>query len=173
MNIAGVDYESVNDGEGVRTVIYISGCSHNCPMCHNPQTHNLSYGTLFTEELQNEVFENIKKRPFIKGLTLSGGDPLHENNLQDVLNLVNKIRLSLPEKTIWIYSGYTWEDVFLPTRDELSRIRQNIISMCDVFIDGKYVDTLRDITLKFRGSSNQRIINVQKSLKENKVILYE
>ena len=151
MNIAGVDYESVNDGEGVRTVIYISGCSHNCPMCHNPQTHNLSYGTLFTEELQNEVFENIKKRPFIKGLTLSGGDPLHENNLQDVLNLVNKIRLLLPEKTIWLYTGYELPAILKHP------IRKKIASQCEIIIDGKYVDALRDITLKWRGSSNQHI----------------
>lgn len=186
MNIAGVDYESVNDGEGVRTVIYISGCSHNCPMCHNPQTHNLSYGTLFTEELQNEVFENIKKRPFIKGITLSGGDPLHENNLQDVLNLVNKIRLLLPEKTIWLYSGYTWDEIWgyntsgtdlygKPWRGwTIDRVyRQDILKQCDVFVDGRYIDAQRDITLSWRGSSNQRVIDVRQSLRENKIILYE
>lgn len=167
MNIAGVDYESVNDGEGVRTVIYISGCSHNCPMCHNPQTHNLSYGTPYTEKLQNEVFENIKKRPFIKGLTLSGGDPLHDKNLQDVLNLVNRIRLFFPNKTIWLYTGYEWEYCMLDD------IRKKIISKCDVVVDGRYIDELRDITLKWRGSSNQRVIDVFNSLKENNIVLYE
>lgn len=152
MNIAGVDYESVNDGEGVRTVIYISGCSHNCPMCHNPQTHNLSYGTPFTEKLQNEVFENIKKRPFISGLTLSGGDPLHENNLQDVLNLVNKIRLLFGNtKTIWLYTGYTLTECLLDVN------KYKIIKQCDIVVDGRYIDELRDITLKWRGSSNQKI----------------
>ena len=94
MNIAGIDYESVKDGVGVRTVIYVSGCSHNCYRCHNPQTHDINYGIPFTEELQNEIMENIRKRPFISGLTWSGGDPLHENNINDVLSFTDKIRLS-------------------------------------------------------------------------------
>ena len=105
MNIAGFDYESVKDGEGVRTVIYVSGCSHNCRGCHNPETHNMNYGVPFTEELQEEIIENIVKRPYISGITWSGGDPLNENNLDDVLKLTEKIRV-LSDKTIWLYSGY-------------------------------------------------------------------
>lgn len=182
MNIAGIDYESVNDGEGVRTVIYVSGCSHNCYNCHNPQTHDINYGVPFTEKLQNEIIENIKKRPFVSGITWSGGDPLHENCLDDVLKFTNTIRLLMPEKTIWLYTGYTWEFIkegfeeskkFLQAswKDNLIK-RYKIVSQCDVLVDGRYVDSLRDVTAKWRGSSNQRVIDIQESLKQNKVVLY-
>lgn len=195
MNIAGIDYESVKDGDGVRTVVYVSGCSHNCYNCHNPQTHDINYGVPFTEKLQNEIIENIKKRPFISGITWSGGDPLHENCLDDVLKFINKISLLLPNKTIWLYSGFTWDEVFstkecyrqidklveednnwstLKDRYDNSNFikRAKIISQCDIFIDGRYIDSQRNIQLKYRGSENQRVIDVQKSLKQNKIVLY-
>lgn len=181
MNIAGIDYESVNDGEGVRTVIYVSGCSHNCYNCHNPQTHDINYGVPFTEKLQNEIIENIKKRPFVSGITWSGGDPLHENCLDDVLKFTNTIRHLMPQKTIWLYTGYEWEHIFdqgyhyHPLTVEKLSIgrwrRQKIVKQCDVLIDGRYIDSLRDVSLKWKGSSNQRVINVQESLKQNKIIL--
>lgn len=194
MNIAGIDYESVNDGEGVRTVIYVSGCSHNCYNCHNPETHNINYGVPFTEELQNEIIENIKKRPFVSGITWSGGDPLHENNLDDVLKFTNKIRLLCPDKTIWLYSGYKVKEIinetFIlnPSASDITRTepdyivveeslkdkkRNDIIRLCDVLVDGQYIDLQKDITLKFRGSGNQRVIDIKKSLKQNKVVLWE
>lgn len=182
MNIAGIDYESVNDGEGVRTVIYVSGCSHNCYNCHNPQTHDINYGVPFTEKLQNEIIENIKKRPFISGITWSGGDPLHENCLDDVLKFTNKIRLLMPQKTIWIYSGYEWEHIFddsyhyhpLSAEKLLTwrSKRQQILKLCNIFVDGRYIDSQRNIQLMWRGSENQRVIDIQESLKQNKVILY-
>lgn len=177
MNIAGIDYESIKDGEGVRTVIYVSGCSHNCYKCHNPQTHDVNYGIPFSKELQNEIIENIKKRPFISGLTWSGGDPLHENNLDDILEFTDKFRLLFPQKTIWLYSGYKFTDFFLVPIWKVSEIennvkRQQIITQCDVMVDGKYIDSQRDIMLKWRGSNNQRVISVQESLQQNKIVLY-
>lgn len=168
MNISGIDYESVANGEGVRTVIYVSGCSHNCYNCHNPQTHNINYGMLFTKDLQDEIIENIKKRQFVSGITLSGGDPLHENNIGGVLKLINKFRLLFGStKTIWLYSGYTWEQIQIDSK------RMKIVSQCDVMVDGRYIDELRDVSLQFRGSSNQRLIDVQESLKQSKVVLYK
>ncbi len=186
MNIAGIDYESVNDGVGVRTVIYVSGCSHDCYRCHNPQTHDINYGIPFTEELQNEIIENIRKRPFISGLTWSGGDPLHENNIDDVLSFTNKIRLSFGDtKTIWLYSGYTWNDIWdygFVTTDIFNREyggwtteqikRQSILKQIDVFVDGQYIDSQRNVTLKWCGSSNQRVVNVQQSLQKGEIILW-
>jgi len=187
MNIAGIDYESVKDGVGVRTVIYVSGCSHNCYRCHNPQTHDINYGISFTEELQNEIIENIRKRPFISGLTWSGGDPLHGNNINDVLSFTNKFRLLFPHKSIWLYTGYEWETImdYKPAEtdefdyieesyiDGLYEERKLIISKCDVLIDGKYIDSQRDITLPYRGSNNQRVINIQESLKKGEIILWK
>lgn len=166
MNIAGINYESINDGEGVRTVIYVSGCSHKCPKCHNPQTHNINYGIKFTNELQNEIIDNIKKRPFITGVTLSGGDPLHDNNIVDVFNLIIKIKNNFPDKSIWLYTGYQFEDIVnMPSR-------KKIIEQCDVVVDGRYIDKLRNITLKWRGSSNQRVVDVQKTLGIGEVVLW-
>lgn len=167
MNIAGVNYESINDGEGLRTVIYVSGCSHNCKNCHNPKTHNTNYGTMFTEELRNNIIENIKKRPFVSGLTLSGGDPLHENNVVEVLNFIKFFKNNFPNKTVWLYTGYKIDNIL----NDTSRIE--IIKLCDVVVDGRYIDELRDVTLPFSGSKNQRVIDVEKSLKENKIVLYK
>ena len=167
MNIAGINYESINDGEGVRTVIYVSGCSHKCLNCHNPQTHDINYGIEFTDKLQNEIIEGIIKRPFISGITFSGGDPLHQNNILDVFNLIKKLKVKFPDKNIWIYTGYKIETILN------NPLRRQIIEMCDVVVDGRYIDELKDLTLKFRGSSNQRLIDIQKTLKENKIILYE
>lgn len=200
MNIAGIDYESVKDGDGVRTTIYVSGCSHNCYNCHNPQTHDINYGVPFTEKLQNEIIENIKKRPFISGITWSGGDPLHENCLDDVLKFTNRIRLSLPNKTIWLYTGYTLhtckyfdEDIFtfnphyyhpnplngkpLEVDDKSFLIKQDrkrveIVKSIDVLVDGRYIDSQRNLSAKWRGSDNQRCIDIQESLMQSKVILY-
>lgn len=173
MNIAGINYESINDGEGVRTVIYVSGCSHRCPNCHNPQTHDINYGIEFTSELQDEIIANIKKRPFISGITLSGGDPLHHNNVSDVYNLIVKLKDKFPNKNIWLYTGYEFEDiVYSPLRDMNTTLRRRVVEMCDVVVDGRYIDELRDLTLRFRGSSNQRVISVKDSLKENKIVLY-
>lgn len=176
MNIAGIDYESVKDGDGVRTTIYVSGCSHNCYNCHNPQTHDINYGVPFTEKLQNKIIENIKKRPFISGLTLSGGDPLHENNLNDILSLVNRLHQSLPEKTIWLYTGYQFEDCLIKPKmcpENIFRaLRYEVIQNIDVLVDGRYIDSQRDITLKWRGSANQRVIDVQKTLQKGEVILW-
>lgn len=166
MNVAGLNYESVNDGEGVRTVIYVSGCSHNCYKCHNPQAQNKNYGVPFTKTLQNEIINNIMKRPFLSGITWSGGDPLNKNCLNDVLEFTNKIRILLPNKSIWLYSGYIWEECLE------NNARYDIIKQCDIFVDGRYIDNLRDITLKWRGSSNQRVIDIQKTISENKIILH-
>lgn len=175
MNIAGINYESINDGEGVRTVIYVSGCSHKCPNCHNPQTHNVNYGIKFTNELQDEIINNIRKRPFISGITLSGGDPLHYNNVSDVLNLIIRLKDEFPNKSIWLYTGYRLEDIIEPKNCKLNEIhllRATIVKMCDVLVDGRYIDKLKDLTLKFKGSSNQRVIDIQKTFKENKIVLY-
>jgi anaerobic ribonucleoside-triphosphate reductase activating protein len=126
----------------------------------------------------------LAKRPYIKRVSILGGEPLADGNIQDVLNLVNKIRLSLPNITIWLYSGYTWEDIWTPySRKSMSgkkvigwtienSLRQDILRQCDIFVDGRYIDKLRDITLRWRGSSNQRVIDIQQSIKDNKVVLY-
>ena len=151
------------NGDGLRVVLWLSGCSHNCYKCQNPQTHDPNSGILFDEKAEEELFRELSK-DYISGLTLTGGDPLHENNLDGVLKIVNKIRLLMPEKTIWLYSGYRFE--------ELDERRKQIVSLVDIFVDGRYIDLQRNISAKWKGSDNQRVISIRDSLRQGKVVLY-
>ena len=179
MNYHNITYPDMNNGDGLRVVLWLSGCSHHCYNCQNPQTWDANSGISFDESAKEELFRELGK-DYISGLTLSGGDPLHEANLDGVLDLVNRIRLSLPNKSIWIYSGYTWNQVmnpvitddFNPSRDELLHKRKEIVKQCDVMVDGRYIDSQRDITLKWRGSKNQRVIDAKKSLEQNRIVLH-
>lgn len=166
MNYHDIKKCDILNGDGIRVSLWVSGCEHNCNQCQNPQTWEVSSGILFDEDAEKELFEALEQ-DYISGITFTGGDPLHENNLQDVLNLVNKISLLLPDKTIWLYTGYTWQQCLEHP------IRREIVSKCDVLVDGIYIDELRDITLNWRGSSNQRVIDVQESIIQGEVILHE
>ena len=179
MNYHNITYPDMNNGDGLRVVLWLSGCSHHCYNCQNPQTWDVNSGIPFDESAKEELFRELGK-DYISGLTLSGGDPLHEANLDGVLDLVIRIRLSFPNKTIWLYSGYTWNQVinpvitedFNPSRDELLDKRKEIVKQCTVMVDGRYIDSQRDINLKWRGSKNQRVIDIKQSLQKGKVILW-
>ena len=191
MNYHNITYPDQNNGDGLRVVLWLSGCSHHCKGCQNPQTWDTNSGVPFDESAKEEIFKELNK-DYISGITLSGGDPLNEANLDGVLGLVNQIRLLFPQKTIWLYTGYRvrgiQEGLFVLTpnviTDKISdheeiidRVnkdvkRSDIIKKCDVLIDGRYIEEKRDITLKWRGSSNQRVINVQKSLQKNEIVLH-
>lgn len=156
----------------MRVVLWLSGCSHHCKGCQNPQTWDKNSGIKFDENAVEELLVDLKF-DYISGITLTGGDPLNENNVIEVLNFLNKITLLFPQKTVWIYTGYTWEEIINPTiEDDVSVARKEILKYCDVLVDGRYIDEQRDITLKWRGSKNQRVIDVQKSLQTNSVILH-
>lgn len=176
MNYHTITYPDQNNGDGLRVVLWLSGCSHYCYNCQNPQTWNPNSGILFDKIAEEELFRELSK-DYISGLTLTGGDPLHESNLNDVLNLVNKIRLLFgSSKTIWLYTGYQWGQIFnggVYTSKEHSGLkRRNIVKQCDVLIDGEYIDSMRDVSLKWRGSSNQRVIDIQESLQKGEVVLW-
>ena len=166
MNYEKIDKCSVSNGAGVRTVLWVSGCDIRCHNCQNPQTWDFNSGIPFTEETMQEILYDLSK-PYIKGLTISGGHPLDPHNAPKVLEIVKRVKMVFPNKDIWIYSGYEWENII---KDETLR---EIMRYTDVLVDGAYIDELRDISLPFRGSSNQRIIDVPKSLEQNKVILWE
>lgn len=166
MNYEKIDKCSVSNGLGVRTVLWISGCNIHCKNCHNQSTWDFDSGILFTEETMQELLYDLSK-PYIKGCTLSGGHPLDQRNAPKVLEIVKRVKMVFPNKDIWIYSGYVWENII---KDETLR---EILKYSDVLVDGAYIDELRDISLQFRGSSNQRIIDVPKSLEQNKVILWQ
>ena len=184
MNYLQITHEDVCNGDGLRVVLWLSGCSHHCNNCQNPQTWNPDSGIPFDKSAKQEIFDELSK-DYISGLTLTGGDPLYENNLDEVLKLVKEIRISFSEKTIWLYTGFEWNQIMnmqvmqpiFSCKDLESKIqnilkRQEIIKMCDVLVDGEYIDEQKDLTLKFRGSKNQRVIDVKKSLAQNKVVLY-
>lgn len=150
----------------------------HCRGCQNPGTWNRYSGNLFDEEAKKELFEALDK-PYIQGITFSGGHPLEEYNLNDVYILMKEVKERFPDKDIWLYTGLTFDNMLgLITSnseiidDSLPELLE-IVKLCDVIVDGKYVENLKDIRLKWRGSSNQRVIDVQKSIQENKVILYE
>ena len=175
INYHNITYPDMLNGDGLRVVLWLSGCSHNCYKCQNPQTHDPNSGILFDENAEEELFRELSK-DYISGLTLTGGDPLHENNLDGVLNLVNKIRHLYPHKTIWLYSGFTFEECLIKPKmceENIFRaLRYEIIKNVDIMVDGKYIEAQRNVSAKWKGSDNQRCIDIQKSLKQNKVVLY-
>ena len=166
MNYHNIKTDDMLNGDGLRVTCWVSGCNMGCFNCYNPQTWDFDSGIPFTEETMQEILYDLSK-PYIKGCTLSGGHPLDPHNAPKVLEIVKRVKMVFPNKDIWIYSGYEWENII---KDETLR---EILKYTDVLVDGAYVDELRDISLPFRGSSNQKIIDVQKSLVENKVILWE
>lgn len=181
MNYLKIEHEDVCNGTGLRVVLWLSGCSHHCYNCQNPQTWNPDSGIPFDESAKQEIFNELSK-DYISGITFSGGDPLHENNLDEVLKLVQEIRISFPEKTIWLYTGYNFDLLnskyneykytpFAANADEWLT-RWEIISNVDVLVDGEYIDEQKDLSLKFRGSKNQRVIDIKQSLAQNKLVLY-
>ena len=186
INYHNITHDDMNNGDGLRVVLWLSACSHHCYNCQNLQTWNPDSGIPFDESAKQEIFNELSK-DYISGITFSGGDPLHENNLNGVLELIKEIRISFPEKTIWLYTGYEWGELtrydsyngFISLESylrkdvyELYTKRYQIIKLCNVVVDGEYIDGQKDLTLKWRGSSNQRVIDVNQSLTQNKVILY-
>lgn len=175
MNISGVNYESLVDGVGMRTVIYVSGCSHNCRGCHNPQTHNPTYGSQLTDNVVDDIIREIQNRVFVTGITLSGGDPLYVSNREDVLNFIKKVKRSMvgikSNFNVWLYTGYTFEELIV-LRNRY-KVIQELLENIDVLVDSKFDITKADKSLAFRGSSNQRIIDVKRSFESLSVVLYD
>ena len=192
INYHNITHDDMNNGDGLRVVLWLSGCSHHCYNCQNPQTWNPDSGIPFDESAKQEIFNELSK-DYISGITFSGGDPLYENNLDEVLKLVKEIRISFPEKTIWLYTGYKLEllseEIYnstkqictishfypIPNKTEFAENqakRREIIELCNIVVDGEYIDEQKDLTLKWRGSKNQRVIDVKQSLAQNKVVLY-
>lgn len=168
MNYHNITYPDQNNGPGLRVVIWVSGCSHHCLECQNPQTWDENSGILFDNPAKEEVIKQLKNK-YISGVTWSGGDPMHEDNVETVLEFTEKIHDLFPEKNIWLYTGYTFEEIM----NDANLKRKQLLDLCDVLVDGEYKKELRDISLHWCGSSNQRIIDVKNTLKENKIILYE
>lgn len=170
--ISGIDYESTTDGPGIRAALFLSGCSHYCPGCHNPTTHDPQSGTQINENIINNIAHHIQSRAYLSGITLTGGDPLY--NIHATTSFIYSLRNRLGDRwnnyTLWLYTGYTWEQIMQKYRTDEEM--QKLLLLVDVVVDGMFVQTLADKRLAFRGSSNQRLIDVNRSLKENRVVLW-
>ena len=166
----------ISNGEGVGVALFVQGCHFHCYNCFNTDTWDFNGGKEWTQEVEDKLIE-LANKPYIKRLSILGGEPLADENLDGVLHLVDRFRLSLPNKSIWVYSGYRWSEIFNDgvylTKECAGWKRREILKQCNILVDGKYIDSLRDPKLHWRGSSNQRVINIKKSLKERRIILWE
>ena len=192
MNYHNITYPDMNNGDGLRVVLWLSGCNHHCKNCQNPQTWDVNSGILFDESAKEELFRELGK-DYISGITLTGGDPLHENNLDEVISLIKEIRERFPSKTIWLYTGYVVKLVehrmvdldynivcgysFMtenPSKNAIDNFkRASIIGGVDVVVDGEYKEELRDVSLHWVGSSNQRVIDIKKSIEQKRITTIE
>lgn len=184
MRYASIRSLDISNGEGVGVSLFVQGCPFHCKNCFNSDTWDFNGGKEWTEKTKNKFMELID-RPYIKRVSFLGGECLADQNLDEVLKLTKQIRISFPEKTIWLYTGFCWNDIMcsfaglqadcvvLDKKDiEAWEKRRKIISNIDVLVDGEYIDEQKDLSLKFRGSKNQRVIDVKQSLAQNKIVLY-
>lgn len=184
MRYAQIRSMDISNGEGVGVSLFVQGCPFHCKNCFNSETWDFNGGKEWTEETKNKFMELID-RPYIKRVSFLGGECLAEQNLDEVLSLIKEIRISFPEKTIWLYTGFCWNDIMcsftglqadcvvLDKKDiEAWEKRKKIISNVDILVDEEYIDEQKDLTLKWRGSKNQHVIDVKQSLAQNKMVLY-
>ncbi len=170
MNYANIKFNDIANGEGIRTSLFVSGCTHHCKNCFNRETWDFNYGKVFDESVQDKIISSLAP-DHINGLTLLGGEPMEPANQRGLINFVKRVKSSYPNKTIWCYTGYLMDKELLsPSRAHCPWTRE-LLSYIDILVDGEFVEELKDITLRFKGSSNQRIIDVPASLANDTIIL--
>lgn len=172
MNYADIKRIDVANGEGVRVSVFVSGCNHHCKGCFNECAWDFNYGNKFTEKQEEEVLKDLD-HDYISGLTLLGGEPLEPVNQAGLLPLVKKVKEKYPDKKIWCYTGFDFEKDVVGKMAKQSETTKELLNYLDVVVDGKFEEDKKDLKLRFRGSSNQRILDVQESLKENKLVEYK
>lgn len=162
----------VANGEGIRVSIFVSGCRNHCPECFNEETWEFEFGTPFTSSTVNSIIRELMPKK-VRGLSILGGEPLEPENQHGILHLVSRVKGEYPEKTIWLYTGFTWEELHDNNCRAHTSLLPHILEQVDVLVDGRFESDKKDLRLRFRGSTNQRIIDVQESLKKSEVILYK
>ena len=171
MHFGNIKKNDIANGEGVRVSLFVSGCRNRCKNCFNPETWSFTYGNEFTKEVEQEILDALNNS-WINGLTILGGEPFEVENQKDLVEFVKKVKNQFPNKSIWMYSGYLFdEDIINPKGKVHCEVTDEIINNIDVLVDGKFIEELKNLSLKFRGSTNQRIILVQESLKLKEVVL--
>ena len=172
MNYAEIKYCDVANGPGVRTSLFVSGCSHHCPGCFNEIAWDFNYGKPFTQDTIDSIIESLKP-DYIQGLTLLGGEPFEYSNQKGLLPLVRQVREVLPQKDIWCFTGFLFDKDIREDMCKRWKETNELLSYIDVLVDGRFVEELKNLNLKFKGSENQRTILVNESLKSGNVILYD
>lgn len=172
MNYADIKRVDVANGEGVRVSVFVSGCNHHCKGCFNQCAWDFNYGNKFTDEQIDTVLKYLD-HDYISGLSLLGGEPLDPKNQEGLLPLVKKVKEKFPDKNIWCYTGFDFEKDVVGKMVKVSKTSNELVRYLDVVVDGKFEEDKKDLKLRFRGSSNQRIIDVKNSLIQNKVCLVE
>lgn len=162
MHYHNITKDDMLNGDGLRAVLWLAGCEHACIGCHNPITWDVNGGIEFDNTARNELFDLLEK-DYISGVTFSGGDPLHPANINEVSLLISEIKETFPEKTIWLYTGYDWDEI------KMFPFIKNI----DVLVDGEFIQELKDEKLHWKGSSNQHVIDVKKSLAQGQIVLHD
>lgn len=170
MNYGEIKNCDIANGIGVRVSLFVSGCTHHCKGCFNPETWDFNYGKVYTQETEDYLVKLLSEN-YIEGLSLLGGEPMEKENQKEILPLCRRVKNELKNKTIWCYTGYTFEKDIL-RQAESDNVTKELISLIDVMVDGEFVLSKKNISLRFRGSENQRIIDVKKSLEENKTVLW-
>ncbi|MGN1096017.1 MAG: anaerobic ribonucleoside-triphosphate reductase activating protein [Eubacteriales bacterium] len=171
MNYGEIKKYDIANGTGVRTSLFVSGCTHHCKNCFNPETWSFSYGKPFTKEVEDDIISSLSPY-YISGLSLLGGEPFEPSNQQTLVELLRRVKREEPQKNIWCYSGYLFEELTgkIPSRSRCE-YTDEMLSYIDVLVDGEFIEAKKDISLRFRGSSNQRIIDVKRSFENGKVEL--
>ena len=168
----------ISNGPGVRVSIFMQGCAFHCENCFNKETWDFNGGKEWTEDTKNKFIELIN-HPYISRVSFLGGEPLADENVGTVFKIIEEIRSIYPDKKIWLYTGYVWEYIFRGTSSYISKDsatnfkRRETIKLCNIVVDGQFINSQKNMNLRFKGSSNQRVIDVQKSLEQNKVILHK
>lgn len=171
MNYGNIKKYDIADGEGVRVTLFVSGCTNYCKNCFQPETWDFNYGKPYTKETEEEIIEALKPS-FIKGLTLLGGEPFEPENQRELVKLLKRVKKELPDKNIWSYTGFILDQDILEGGRKHCEVTDEMLSYIDILVDGPYVEEKKNISLAFRGSENQRVIDLKKSLQEQEVILY-
>ena len=161
----------IADGEGVRVTLFVSGCTNCCKGCFQPETWDFHYGNEYTGKTEQELIDALSDSN-ISGLTLLGGEPFEPENQRELVKLLRRVRNELPDKTIWSYTGFVYEKDLVPRGRKHCEVTDEMISMLDVLVDGPFMEELKDIRLVFRGSANQRVLNMKETLKQGKPVLY-
>lgn len=171
MNYAGIKYTDIANGLGCRTVLFVSGCRNHCKDCFQPHTWDFNYGAVFDEKVQQEILDSLKP-DYVQGLTLLGGEPFEPENQVELVKFVRKVKELHPKKDIWAFTGYIYDQDLIPGGRKYCEATDELLSMLDVLVDGPFIAEKKNLMLKFRGSSNQRVLDMKATLTSGEIVLF-